>query len=163
MIKTFINAWKVKDIRAKMIYTLILIVVYRLGSFIPVPSVDGSKLGSMISQYDFLSFLNLFSGGSLNQFSIFAMGISPYITASIIMLACAAVGCIPFLVKFKDEPLDAKAAAAAPIADAGVAPVAASASAPKAAAQPQKKNDNSGGGNGYTGGGGTGGGRAPCV
>ncbi|MBR3298834.1 MAG: preprotein translocase subunit SecY [Clostridia bacterium] len=85
MIKTFINAWKVKDIRAKMIYTLILIVVYRLGSFIPVPSVDGSKLGDMISKYDFLSFLNLFSGGSLNQFSIFAMGISPYITASIIM------------------------------------------------------------------------------
>jgi len=85
MIKTFINAWKVKDIRAKMLYTLILIVVYRLGSFIPVPSVDGSKLGNMISQYDFLSFLNLFSGGSLNQFSIFAMGISPYITASIIM------------------------------------------------------------------------------
>ena len=76
MIKTFINAWKVKDIRAKMLYTLILIVVYRLGSFIPVPSVDGSKLGNMISQYDFLSFLNLFSGGSLNQFSIFAMGIS---------------------------------------------------------------------------------------
>ena len=85
MIKTFINAWKVKDIRAKMLYTLILIVVYRLGSHIPVPTVDGSELGRMISQYDFLSFLNLFSGGSLNQFSIFAMGISPYITASIIM------------------------------------------------------------------------------
>lgn len=85
MIKTFINAWKIKDIRAKMLYTLILIVVYRLGSFIPVPSVDGSKLGDLISRYDFLGFLNLFSGGSLNHFSIFAMGISPYITASIIM------------------------------------------------------------------------------
>ena len=78
--------------------------------------------------------------------SIGMPGMAPgfYVTASIIMLACAAVGCIPFLVKFKDEPLDAKAAAAAPIAAAGVAPVAASASAPKAAAQPQKKNDNSG-------------------
>ena len=85
MIKTFINAWKVKDIRAKIIYTLILIVVYRLGSHIPVPTVDGSELGRMISQYDFLSFLNLFSGGSLTNFSLFAMGISPYITASIIM------------------------------------------------------------------------------
>ena len=78
--------------------------------------------------------------------SIGMPGMAPgfYVTASIIMLACAAVGCIPFLVKFKDEPLDAKAAAAAPIAAAGVAPVAASASAPKTAAQPQKKNDNSG-------------------
>lgn len=101
MIKTFINAWKVKDIRAKMIYTLILIVVYRLGSFIPVPSVDGSKLGSMISQYDFLSFLNLFSGGSLNQFSLFAMGISPYITASIIMQLLAIA--IPSLEKLSKE------------------------------------------------------------
>ena len=101
MIKTFINAWKVKDIRAKMLYTLILIVVYRLGSFIPVPSVDGSKLGNMISQYDFLSFLNLFSGGSLNQFSIFAMGISPYITASIIMQLLAIA--IPALEKLSKE------------------------------------------------------------
>ena len=83
MFKTIINAWKVKDIRTKMLYTLLLIVVYRLGSFIPVPSVNGEKLGELIASYDFLSFLNLFSGGSLNNFSLFAMGISPYITASI--------------------------------------------------------------------------------
>lgn len=85
MFKTIINAWKVKDIRSKILYTLLLIVVYRLGSFIPVPGVDSTALASLISQYDFLSFLDLFSGGSLSQFSIFAMGISPYITASIIM------------------------------------------------------------------------------
>lgn len=85
MFKTIINAWKVKDIRTKMLYTLLLIVVYRLGSFIPVPSVNGEKLGELIASYDFLSFLNLFSGGSLNNFSLFAMGISPYITASIIL------------------------------------------------------------------------------
>ena len=82
MFKTIINAWKVKDIRTKMLYTLLLIVVYRLGSFIPVSSVNGEKLGELIASYDFLSFLNLFSGGSLNNFSLFAMGISPYITAS---------------------------------------------------------------------------------
>ncbi len=51
----------------------------------PVPSVNGEKLGELIASYDFLSFLNLFSGGSLNNFSLFAMGISPYITASIIL------------------------------------------------------------------------------
>ena len=79
MFKTIINAWKVKDIRTKMLYTLLLIVVYRLGSFIPVPGVDAEALSQLVSQYDFLNFLDLFSGGSLSQFSIFAMGISPYI------------------------------------------------------------------------------------
>ena len=54
MFKTIINAWKVKDIRTKMLYTLLLIVVYRLGSFIPVPSVNGEKLGELIASYDFL-------------------------------------------------------------------------------------------------------------
>ncbi len=101
MFKTFINAWKVKDIRTKMLYTLLLIVVYRLGSFIPVPGVDASALGSMISQYDFLNFLDLFSGGSLSQFSIFAMGISPYITASIILQLLTIA--IPALEKLSKE------------------------------------------------------------
>ncbi len=104
MIKTFINAWKVKDIRSKMLYTLLLIVVYRLGSFIPVPTVDTTKLGEIMksaSQYDFLNFLDLFSGGSLSQFSLFAMGISPYITASIIMQLLAIA--IPALEKLSKE------------------------------------------------------------
>ena len=69
MFKTIINAWKVKDIRTKMLYTLLLIVVYRLGSFIPVPGVDAEALSQLVSQYDFLNFLDLFSGGPLSQFS----------------------------------------------------------------------------------------------
>ena len=85
MFKTFINAWKVKDIRTKMLYTLLLIVVYRLGSFIPIPGVNATALAANIENYDLLGFLNLFSGGSLSQFSLFAMGISPYITGSIIV------------------------------------------------------------------------------
>ena len=85
MFKTIFEAWKIKDIRTKMLYTLLLVVVYRLGSFIPVPCVNAAELGKLISNYDFLNFLDLFSGGSLSQFSIFAMGISPYITGSIIM------------------------------------------------------------------------------
>lgn len=101
MIKTIFNAWKIKDIRTKMLYTLILIIVYRLGSFIPVPGVDAAALGKMVSQYDFLSFLDLFSGGSLSQFSIFAMGISPYITGSIIMQLLSIA--IPALEKLSKE------------------------------------------------------------
>ena len=85
MFKTFINAWKVKDIRTKMLFTLLLIVVYRLGSFIPIPGVNAAALAANIQNYDLLGFLNLFSGGSLSQFSLFAMGISPYITGSIIV------------------------------------------------------------------------------
>ena len=85
MFKTFINAWKVKDIRTKMLFTLLLIVVYRLGSFIPIPGVNATALADSVRQYDLLGFLDLFSGGSLSQFSLFAMGISPYITGSIII------------------------------------------------------------------------------
>ena len=85
MFKTFINAWKVKDIRTKMLFTLLLIVIYRFGSFIPIPGVNAQALAANIANYDLLGFLNLFSGGSLSQFSLFAMGISPYITGSIIV------------------------------------------------------------------------------
>ena len=85
MFKTFINAWKVKDIRTKMLFTLLLIVVYRFGSFIPIPGVNATAMAANVANYDLLGFLNLFSGGSFSQFSLFAMGISPYITGSIIV------------------------------------------------------------------------------
>ena len=85
MLKTLINAWNIKDIRTRMLYTLLLIVVYRFGSFIPVPFVDAAQLSAAASQYDILGFLNLLSGGNFSQFTIFAMGISPYITGSIII------------------------------------------------------------------------------
>ena len=85
MFKTFINAWKVKDIRTKMLFTLLLIVVYRFGSYIPIPGVNATAMAANVANYDLLGFLNLFSGGSFSQFSLFAMGISPYITGSIIV------------------------------------------------------------------------------
>ena len=85
MFKTLLNAWKAKDIREKILYTLMLIVIYRFGSFIPIPGVDASQIASAADTYDILSFLNLLSGGSFGDFSIFAMGITPYITGSIII------------------------------------------------------------------------------
>ncbi len=101
MFKTFINAWKVKDIRTKMLFTLLLIVIYRFGSFIPIPGVNAAALNAQIEQYDLLGFLNLFSGGSLSQFSLFAMGISPYITGSIIVQLLTIA--IPALEKLSKE------------------------------------------------------------
>jgi preprotein translocase subunit SecY len=85
MFKTFVNAFKIKDIRKKILITLLLIVVYRLGCFIPIPGVNTALLADAVQQYDILGFLDLLTGSSFSQFTLFAMGISPYITASIIL------------------------------------------------------------------------------
>ena len=85
MFTTFINAFKIKDIRKKMLMTLLLIVIYRLGCFIPIPGVNVELLSEAVKQYDILGFLDLLTGSSFSQFTLFAMGISPYITASIII------------------------------------------------------------------------------
>lgn len=74
---------RVRDIRSKIIFTLLVLIIFRLGAFIPVPNVDATALQESNNQ--FIGFLNVFGGGALSQFSIFAMGIMPYITASIIV------------------------------------------------------------------------------
>lgn len=85
MFQTLVNAWKIKDIRKKILYTLMLVLIYRLGSFIPIPGINSQAIAAAASQYDILGFLNLLSGGAFGEFTIFAMGISPYITGSIII------------------------------------------------------------------------------
>ncbi len=85
MFKTLVNAFKVPEIRKKIMMTLILIVIYRVGCFIPIPGVNAGFIAQQMASYDALGFLNLLSGGSFANFTIFAMGISPYITASIIV------------------------------------------------------------------------------
>ncbi len=85
MFKTLVNAFKIEDIRKKLLMTLLLILIYRLGCFIPIPGVNASYIAQQVGQYDALGFLNLLSGGSFADFTIFAMGITPYITGSIIM------------------------------------------------------------------------------
>ena len=101
MFRTIINAWKVKDIRTRMLFTLLLVVVYRFGCFIPVPGVDASAISGLIDRYDMLGFLNLLSGGSFADFTIFAMGISPYITGQIIIQLLAVA--IPVLERMQKE------------------------------------------------------------
>ncbi|MBQ3109103.1 MAG: preprotein translocase subunit SecY [Clostridia bacterium] len=103
MFKTLVNAWKIKDLRTKILFTLLLILIYRLGSFIPIPGVNAATLGQVASQYDILGFLNLLTGGAFGEFSIFAMGISPYITGSIIInLLTIAVPALERLSKQED-------------------------------------------------------------
>ena len=79
------NAWKVPDVRKKILYTLMMLLVFRLGAFLPVPGVDPSYISSVVGQYDILGFVNLMNGGALGNFTFFALGISPYINASIIL------------------------------------------------------------------------------
>lgn len=84
MFRTISNFMRVGDIRRKIIFTLLMLVVFRLGTFIPVPYTDKQAIDFM-NQQNVFGFLNTFGGGALQNFSIFAMGIMPYITASIIM------------------------------------------------------------------------------
>ncbi len=85
MFKTIANAWKIPDIRQKILFTLLMLLVYRIGAFIPIPGVNIEFIQSQVGQYEVLGFLNLFSGGSLSNMTIFALGITPYINSSIIM------------------------------------------------------------------------------
>lgn len=84
MFSTVSNIFKVEELRKKIIFTLLMLLVFRIGSFIPVPNINSSALMDLSGQ-DFFGLLNTFSGGALKNFSIFAMGIMPYITASIII------------------------------------------------------------------------------
>lgn len=85
MIKNLKNAWKIPEIRQKIIFSLIVVIVYRLGSHIPVPGVNPDAIKNQIDQYTMLGFMNIMTGGGFSRFSIFALGISPYINASIII------------------------------------------------------------------------------
>lgn len=85
MFNTLRNAWKVPDIRKKILYTLMMLLVYRIGAHVPVPGMDIVALGEAIKGGTLAGFLDLFAGGGLSNFSLFALGITPYITASIIM------------------------------------------------------------------------------
>ena len=87
MLKTLVNAFKNKDIRKKLLYTLMMLVVIRIGSLLPIPGVDTEYFGTLLSGINSgdLSYLDAFTGGSFEKMSIFALSITPYITSSIIM------------------------------------------------------------------------------
>ncbi|OEH93208.1 preprotein translocase subunit SecY [Bacillus solimangrovi] len=84
MFQTISNMMRVSDIRRKIVFTLLMLIVFRLGSFIPVPNVNVDVI-NFEDQNNVFGLVNTFAGGALQRFSIFAMGIMPYITASIII------------------------------------------------------------------------------
>jgi len=78
------NAWKTPDLRAKVVFTLLLLTIYRIIAHIPIPGVNFEALKNLFAQNQFLGLLNMFSGGALANFSIIALGLNPYINSSII-------------------------------------------------------------------------------
>lgn len=93
MFSTIAQAWKVSDIRRKIIFTILMLIVFRIGSNIPVPGMDRAVLDEVFNGGTGLfALFDLFSGGSFSNFTIFALSITPYITASIILqLLCIAI------------------------------------------------------------------------
>ena len=93
--------WKTKDLRQKILIVLGLLLVTRVLAHVPIPGIDASQLKSLFSQNQFLGLLNIFSGGALTNFSIAMLGVSPYITASIIMQLLTIV--VPSLSEMQKE------------------------------------------------------------
>ncbi len=85
ILETIRNAWKIKDLRKRILITFALLVLFRLGAFVPVPGVDIAAIQQVASSAGLLGLLNLFSGGSLLNFGILSLGVLPYINASIIL------------------------------------------------------------------------------
>jgi len=99
--KTIVNAFKVPELRKKILFVLGVVALYRIGCYIPAPGVNVALVSKTVETNPALSFLGLFSGGALSRMSLFALGVMPYITASIIMQLLQAA--IPKLDKMSKE------------------------------------------------------------
>src|ERR687895_2884730 len=97
------NAWRVPELRRRVLFTAMILAIYRFGSWVPAPGVDSEQIDNYFSGRGgtILGLLNLFSGGALSQFSVFALGIMPYVTASIIIQLMTVV--IPRLAELQKE------------------------------------------------------------
>jgi preprotein translocase subunit SecY len=104
MLSWLTNAWRVPELRHRLLFTAMILAFYRLGSWIPVPGVDSDQIQQYFSNQaggTVLGLLNIFSGGALSQFALFALGIMPYVTASIILQLMTVV--IPRLEQLQKE------------------------------------------------------------
>lgn len=107
MIKAVQNAFKIPELRKRIIFTALLLIVYRLGAHITLPGIDDQALEAFFQQLmerggNVIGFIDLFSGGAFSQMTIFALGIQPYISASIIMQLLAVI--VPSLERLSKEP-----------------------------------------------------------
>lgn len=106
MIQTIVQAWRIPEMRKKMIFTVLMLIIFRIGSNIPVPYIDRTMLASMFDANNagLFGLFDLFSGGSFSNFTIFALSITPYITSSIILqLLTIAIPALEALAKEGEE------------------------------------------------------------
>ena len=104
MLETLKNAWKIQELRKKILYTLGMLLIYRLLCYVPTPGVNTSLIASALERYSLLGFINSMTGSDLSNYTIMAMGITPYINASIIMqLLCVAIPKLEELQKEGEE------------------------------------------------------------
>ncbi len=101
MIEVLNSAWKLADLRKKITFTLLMLVVFRIGVHIPVPGIDTQVIADLIAKGQLLGFFDIISGGAFKKFSIFAMSITPYVNASIIMQLLTVV--IPYFERLAKE------------------------------------------------------------
>ena len=101
MLEAFKNALRVEDIRKRILYTFGLLLVFRVGSYIPVPGVDTAQIANQLGGNNIFGLLDMFAGGALSRFTVFALGVNPYITSSIIMQLLTVV--IPSLEELAKE------------------------------------------------------------
>ena len=106
MFDTIIKAWKVPDIRRKMIFTILMVIVFRLGANIPVPGMNRDVIAQAFTGQGLFEVFNLFSGGAFQNFTIFALSITPYITASIILNLLTIA--VPYLEQLSKEGTEGK-------------------------------------------------------
>ncbi len=107
MFRTFANAWKIEELRKKIIFTLFVILVFRIGTAIPVPFISGDGLQNLVGQSgSLLGYFDMLTGGSFSQATIFALSVTPYINASIIMQLLTVA--IPALERLSKEGEDGR-------------------------------------------------------
>ncbi|WP_411273940.1 preprotein translocase subunit SecY [Daejeonella sp.] len=98
---TLSNIWKIEDLRARILFTLLCLLVYRIGSFIIIPGVDPASIQDAEAKEGLLGLLNMFAGGSFSRNSIFALGVMPYISASIVVQLLGIA--VPYFQKLQKE------------------------------------------------------------
>ena len=102
MLEVLRSAWKLADLRKKILFTMSMLIVFRIGVHIPVPGINTKAIADLVAEGQLLGFFDVISGGAFKRFSIFAMSITPYINASIIMQLLTVV--IPSLERLSKEP-----------------------------------------------------------
>ena len=85
IIDTLRNAWRIEDIRKKINFTILMLFIYRIGTFVPIPGINSDYIKQLVAGGGLLGFFDIITGGAFANFTIFAMGITPHINASIIM------------------------------------------------------------------------------